>query len=143
MASLRVLVVEDNPADVDLLLECLQPSDSTFSLHVVGDGVAALAYLRAHGTTQPHVVILDLNLPGLSGYEVLSQIKDDEGLRHIPVVVLTHSDAQDDVLRTHELGANCYITKPGTLQGFREAIKKLEQFWFELVRLPIAKLPPA
>ncbi|HLG58666.1 MAG TPA: response regulator [Vicinamibacterales bacterium] len=138
MASLSVLVVEDNPADVDLLLECLQPSDSTFSLHVVGDGLAALAYLREHGTTQPHVVILDLNLPGLSGYDVLSQIKDDERLRHIPVVVLTHSEAQDDVLRTHKLGANCYITKASTLQGFRNAVKQLEEFWFELVRLPIA-----
>jgi two-component system, chemotaxis family, response regulator Rcp1 len=135
MASLNVLLVEDNPADVDLLLECLQPEDSEFSLHVVTDGHAALAYLK--NATRPHLVILDLNLPGLSGYEVLGLIKDDERLRKTPVVILTHSEAPRDVMRTYELGANCYITKPGSLQGFRHVVKQLEEFWFGLVRLPL------
>jgi chemotaxis family two-component system response regulator Rcp1 len=141
MASLNVLVVEDNPADADLLLECLGMSDSTLAVNVVGDGLSAMAYLRANATSEPHVVILDLNLPGLSGYEVLGEIKEDPRLRRIPVVVLTHSDAQIDVLRTYDLGANCYITKPGNLQGFRRVVKQLEEFWFELVRLPQSSRP--
>jgi chemotaxis family two-component system response regulator Rcp1 len=141
MASLSVLLVEDNPADVDLLLECLQPDNSTLSFHVVGDGLAAMTYLRANGVSRPHVVILDLNLPGLTGYQVLGAIKDDAQLRRTPVVILTHSDSQTDVMKTYELGANCYITKPGTLQGFKDAVRQLEQFWFGLVRLPLAKVP--
>ena len=135
MAFLKVLLVEDNPADVDLLLECLNPAQPSLSVHVVHDGASAIDYLKRGSPT--HVVILDLNLPGMSGYDVLSQIKHDAQLRQTPVVVLTHSDAPRDVARTYELGANCYITKPASLQGFRHVVKQLEDFWFGLVRLPL------
>jgi chemotaxis family two-component system response regulator Rcp1 len=135
MSLLKVLLVEDNPADVDLLLECLQPTQPAVSLDIVHDGQSAMEYLR--NGPPPHVVILDLNLPGMSGYDVLGQIKHDAQLRRTPVVILTHSDAPRDVLRTYELGANCYITKPGSLNGFRQVVKQLEDFWFGIVRLPL------
>ena len=138
MSPLRVLVVEDNPADIDLLQECLDLEASHVSVDFVHDGLEAMSYLRQHlGGSRPQVVILDLNLPGLSGCEVLGRIRGDADFRHTPVVILTHSDAQSDILKTYALGANCYITKPSTLEGFRHVVRQLEDFWFCLVKLPM------
>lgn len=137
MSPLRVLVVEDNPADIDLLQECLDLEESHVDVDFVKDGFEAMSYLRQHLTSRPHVVILDLKLPGLSGCDVLGRIRGDAEFRHTPVVILTHSDAQSDILKTYALGANCYITKPSTLQGFRHVVRQLEDFWFCLVKLPM------
>jgi chemotaxis family two-component system response regulator Rcp1 len=142
MCPLRVLVVEDNPADIDLLQECLDLEDSKVNVDFVHDGLEAMSYLRQNLESKPHVVILDLNLPGLSGCDVLGRIRADSEFRHTPVVILTHSDAQSDILKTYALGANCYITKPCTLQGFRHVVRQLEDFWFCLVKLPTLSPSP-
>jgi CheY-like chemotaxis protein len=127
MRPLRVLVVEDNPAD---------------NVDFVRDGFEAISYLHADRASPPHLVILDLNLPGLSGCDVLGRIRGDAELRQLPVVILTHSDAQSDILKTYALGANCYITKPSTLEGFRRVVRQLEDFWFCLVKLPALSPSP-
>ena len=135
MKPLRVLVVEDNPADIDLLKECLDIENLPITIDYVHDGNAAMAFLYRG---RPDIVILDLNLPGLSGYDVLARIRDDQSLRHTPVLILTHSEAQSDIYKTYVLGANCYITKPATLQGFRHVVRQIDRFWFSLVKLPPA-----
>jgi len=142
MRPLRVLVVEDNPADIDLLQECLDLEDSKIDVAFVRDGLAAMAYLRQNALLKPQIIILDLNLPGLSGCDVLGRIRGDAELRHTPVVILTHSDAQSDILKTYALGANCYLTKPSTLQGFRQVVRQIEDFWFCLVKLPVLSSTP-
>jgi two-component system response regulator len=136
----EVLLVEDDPGDVDLTRELLTQEKVAVNLHVVGDGVEALAYLRRegryHDAVRPDVVLLDLNMPRKDGREVLHDMKQDEHLKTIPVVVLTTSDAERDILKSYELGANCYVTKPVGLTQFARAVAAIEEFWFTVVRLP-------
>lgn len=136
----EILLVEDNPADVRLTQEAMRDGRLVNALHVVGDGDAALAFLRREppyeNATRPDLVLLDLNLPGIDGREVLVEIKEDPELRTIPVVVLTTSDDEADVLSAYLNHANAYITKPVDLDRFVEVARQLERFWFSLVVLP-------
>jgi chemotaxis family two-component system response regulator Rcp1 len=136
----EVLLVEDDPGDVDLTWEMLSQEKVVVNLHVVGDGVEALAYLRREGpyrdAVRPDVVLLDLNMPRKDGREVLHDLKQDDHLKTIPVVVLTTSDSERDVLKSYELGANCYVTKPVGLTQFARVVSAIEDFWFTVVRLP-------
>ncbi len=137
---IEILLVEDNPGDVRLTKEALKEGKVVNNLHVVGDGVEALAFLQRAGkyanAPRPDVILLDLNLPRKDGREVLAEVKADEHLRRIPVVVLTVSKAEEDILRTYDLHANCYITKPVDLDQFIKVVKSIEDFWFTIVRLP-------
>jgi chemotaxis family two-component system response regulator Rcp1 len=139
-ASVEVLLVEDNPGDVLLTREALREGKVRNNLSVVDDGVKALAYLRREGeyanATRPDLVLLDLNLPRMSGREVLEQIKADPQLRNIPVVILTSSQAEQDILRAYDLHANCYVTKPVDLDQFISVVRSIEDFWLTIVRLP-------
>jgi two-component system, chemotaxis family, response regulator Rcp1 len=136
----EILLVEDNPGDVRLTQETLKDFKAVNHLSVVGDGVEALAFLRREGkyvnATRPDLILLDLNLPRKDGREVLKEIKVDELLKRIPVVVLTTSSAEQDILNTYEHHANCYITKPVDLGQFSAVVKSIEQFWFTTVKLP-------
>jgi two-component system, chemotaxis family, response regulator Rcp1 len=136
----EILLVEDSPGDVRLTREALREGKVRNNLHVVTDGVAALAFLRREGqyaaVPRPDVILLDLNLPKKDGREVLAEIKDDEILRRIPVVILTTSQDEHDVLRAYELHANCYITKPVDLDQFIAVIQSIESFWLTIVTLP-------
>jgi two-component system, chemotaxis family, response regulator Rcp1 len=136
----EVLLVEDDPGDVDLTREMLSQEKVVVNLHVVVDGVEALAYLRReghyHDAVRPDIVLLDLNMPRKDGREVLHDLKQDDRLKIIPVVVLTTSDAERDVLKSYELGANCYVTKPVGLTQFAHIVSSIEDFWFTVVRLP-------
>jgi len=136
----EILLVEDNPGDVRLTLEALKDGKVLNHLSVVGDGVEAIAFLHQEGAyanaPSPDLILLDLNLPKKDGREVLQEIKDDESLKHIPVVVLTTSKADMDILRSYELHANCYITKPVDFEQFTKVIKSIEDFWFSIVKLP-------
>jgi len=135
-----ILLVEDNPGDVRLTREALREGKIRNNLHVARDGVEALAFLRREGAhanaPRPDVVLLDLNLPRKSGREVLSEVKQDPALRKIPVVILTSSEAEEDILRAYDLHANCYITKPVDLDQFIKVVKSIEDFWFTVVKLP-------
>jgi two-component system, chemotaxis family, response regulator Rcp1 len=137
---IEILLVEDNPGDVRLTMEGLTESKVRNNLHVVSDGVEAMAFLRREGqwagAVRPDLILLDLNLPRMDGREVLSAVKSDPKLRTIPVVVLTTSRAEQDVLRSYELQANCYITKPVDLGQFITVVKSIEDFWFTIVTLP-------
>ena len=137
---IEILLVEDNPGDVRLTREAFNEGRLLNNLNVVNDGVEALAYLRQEGEyasrTRPDLVLLDLNLPRKDGREVLEEIKADEKLRMIPVVVLTTSAAQEDVTRAYGSHANCYITKPVDLDQFLRVAQSIESFWLSLVRLP-------
>jgi chemotaxis family two-component system response regulator Rcp1 len=136
----EILLVEDNPGDVDLTRETLLDSKLLNHMSVVNNGVEAMAYLRREGkyvdATRPDLILLDLNLPKKDGREVLAEIKVDERLRRIPVVVLTTSSAEKDILQTYDLHANCYITKPVNLDQFSAVVRAIEDFWFTIVRLP-------
>jgi CheY-like chemotaxis protein len=135
-----ILLVEDNPGDVRLTIEALKDGKVRNRLNVAADGVEALAFLRREGkyagAPRPDVILLDLNLPKKDGREVLAEIKEDEDLRRIPVVVLTTSSSEQDTLRTYNLHANCYITKPVDLDQFIEVVKGIEDFWLTIVKLP-------
>jgi CheY-like chemotaxis protein len=135
-----ILLVEDNPGDVRLTQEALREGKIRNRLTVAKDGVEALAVLRREGphahVPRPDLILLDLNLPKKDGREVLAEIKADESLRRIPVVVLTTSKAEEDILRTYDLHANCYISKPVDLEQFIEVIKSIDDFWLTVVRLP-------
>jgi CheY-like chemotaxis protein len=138
--AVEILLVEDNPGDVRLTQEALK-SDSLWStLRVVRDGVEATAYLRREGefrgAVRPDLILLDLNLPRKDGREVLAEIKADDDLKLIPVVVLTTSQADEDILKAYGAHANCYITKPVELAKFMTVLKSIEHFWFAIVRLP-------
>ena len=137
---IEILLVEDNPGDVRLTREALVDGKVNNNLHVVIDGVDAMAFLRREGrysdAVRPDVVLLDLNLPRKNGREVLAEVKNDPELRRIPVVVLTTSEAEEDVLRAYEHHANCYITKPVDLDQFLKVVKSIEDFWFTIVKLP-------
>jgi CheY-like chemotaxis protein len=139
-APVDILLVEDNPGDVRLTQEALREGKIRNRLTVAKDGVEALAMLRREGphanVPRPDLILLDLNLPRKDGREVLADIKADDSLRRIPVVVLTTSKAEEDILKTYDLHANCYITKPVDLEQFIEVIKSIDDFWLTVVRLP-------
>jgi CheY-like chemotaxis protein len=136
----EVLLVEDNPGDVRLTTEALKEGRVLNQVHVVGDGVEALKFLHREepytDAVKPDLILLDLNLPRMSGREVLAEIKADEDLKRIPVVVLTTSQAEEDVLRSYDLHANCYVTKPVDLEQFLEVVKFIEDYWLMMVKLP-------
>ena len=140
MKPLEILLVEDNPGDVRLTREAMKEGKVLDQLNVVMDGVEAMAYLRTEGkykdATRPDLVLLDLNLPKKNGREVLQEIKEDPDLKRIPVVVLTISKNEQDILRSYDLHANCYITKPVDLEQFISVVKAVEDFWFTVVKLP-------
>jgi len=135
-----ILLVDDSPADVDLTREALRDARMLNRMFVVGDGVEALAFLRREGThadaPRPDLILLDLNMPRMNGREVLAEIKSDPKLRRIPVVILTTSQAETDILQTYDLHANCFVTKPVELDQFVEVAKSIEGFWLSLVQLP-------
>ena len=139
-SPIEVLLVEDNPGDVRLTREALKEGKVCNNLSVVRDGVEALAFLRRQGqygdAPRPDVILLDLNLPRKDGREVLEEVKADPALRSIPVVVLTSSEAERDIVQAYALHANCYITKPVDLDQFIRVVKSIEDFWFSIVRLP-------
>jgi two-component system response regulator len=137
---IEILLVEDNPGDVELTREALHDSKVHMNLSVVSDGVEALAFLRRQtryaDAPRPDLILLDLNLPRKDGRGVLAEIKADPELRQIPVVILTSSQAEQDILRAYELHANCYVTKPVDLDQFVTIVRSIEQFWFTVVKLP-------
>ncbi len=137
---IEILLVEDNPGDVRLTQEALKEGKVWNRLNVAPDGVVALKFLRREGTfadaPKPDLILLDLNLPKKDGREVLADIKQDTRLRNIPVVVLTTSKAEEDILRSYKLHANCYITKPVDLEQFMGVIRAVEDFWLCIVKLP-------
>jgi two-component system, chemotaxis family, response regulator Rcp1 len=138
--SIEVLLVEDNPADVRLAKEAFQNNKVTVHLNVVGDGVEAMAFLYRKGkyenAPRPDLILLDLNLPRKDGREVLEEVKGDGGLKRIPTVILTTSTAEQDVLRTYNSHANCFITKPVDFDQFLMVVKTIENFWLTVVKLP-------
>ena len=137
---IEILLVEDNPGDVELTREALHDSKVHMRLSVVNDGVEALAFLHREGgyagAPRPDLILLDLNLPKKDGRAVLGEVKQDPALRHIPVVILTSSQAEQDILRAYDLHANCYVTKPVDLDQFITIVRSIEQFWFTVVKLP-------
>ena len=137
---IEILLVEDNPGDVRLTREALKDAKVHNNLHVVNDGVRAIEFLRREGeyggAVRPDLILLDLNLPRMSGREVLREIKSDPELLQIPVVVLTSSQAEQDIAASYELHANCFITKPVDLDQFISVVRSLEDFWLTIVRLP-------
>ncbi len=138
--AIKILLVEDNPGDIRLTLEAFKEGKVNNEINVVTDGVEALAFLRREtphaDASRPDVILLDLNLPKKDGYEVLAEIKQDPDLKRIPVVILTTSEAERDILKTYYLHANCYITKPVDLDQFITVIKSIETFWLNVVKLP-------
>ena len=136
----EILLVEDNPGDIRLTREALDEGRLWNKLAVARDGVEAMSYLRRQGAytsaPPPDLILLDLNLPRKDGREVLAEIKADENLKRIPVVVLTTSQAEEDVLKAYGLHANCYITKPVDFARFASVVQSIEDFWFAVVRLP-------
>jgi chemotaxis family two-component system response regulator Rcp1 len=138
--AVNILLVEDNPGDVRLTKEALRDAKVRNTMETVPDGVEAMAFLRKEGryqhSTRPDLILLDLNLPKKSGLEVLKEVKADEDLRSIPVVVLTTSQAEQDIVKSYDLHANAYIAKPVELSQFITVVKAIEDFWLEIVRLP-------
>jgi len=137
---IEILLVEDNPGDVRLTREALKEGKVVNNLQIVVDGEEALSYLRRQGpytqATRPDLILLDLNLPKKSGREVLAVIKEDPDLRRIPVVILTVSEAEQDIIKSYNLHANCYITKPVNLEQFMDVVQSIENFWLTVVMLP-------
>jgi len=136
----RILLVEDDPGDVLITREALEQSKLIHHLDVVSNGEEALSYLRKEGdysgSTTPHLVLLDLNLPRMGGREVLAEVKNDPALGHIPIIVLTTSEAETDVLSTYQLHANAFITKPVDFNRFHEVVRSIDDFFLTVVRLP-------
>jgi chemotaxis family two-component system response regulator Rcp1 len=133
---MRVLLVEDSLADIELTLEALSGAKVANEVTVVRDGAAAMEHLRLASDGLPDLVILDLNLPRMTGHEVLAAMRADETFRRIPVAVLTTSSAEADVIRTYDLGANCFLTKPVGVDQFIAVVRSIDDFWLGLVRLP-------
>ena len=137
---IEILMVEDNPGDVRLTIEALQEGKVRNNLTTVEDGEAAMKFLRRQGpyskVPRPDLVLLDLNLPKKNGREVLAEIKDDPDLKRIPVVILTVSEAEQDIIKSYNLHANCYITKPVNLEQFIKVVRSIEDFWLSIVMLP-------
>jgi CheY-like chemotaxis protein len=136
----RILLVEDDAADIRLTLEVLRETKVFVDIEIARNGVEAMAFLRREGAfseaERPDLVLLDLNMPKKNGREVLAEIKGDPDLRSIPVVILTTSGAEEDVARSYDLGANCYVTKPVDLTQFMRVVRVIEDFWISIVRLP-------
>lgn len=130
-----ILLVEDNPADIVLMEEVLADAGIAFNIHAASDGDEVLVYLRREGSL-PDLIILDLNIPKKHGLEVLREIKEDEQLKHIPVLIMTTSQAKEDILNCYKLHANCYIVKPVGPEQFVKVVKAIELFWFFTVQLP-------
>lgn len=141
MNTIEILLVEDNPGDIDLIKEALEDAGVTNKLNVVRDGQEALAYLRKEGSyakaKRPGIILLDLNLPRKDGREVLKEVKADANLRSIPVIVLTTSGDEEDIARAYDLRANCYITKPMDFEQFMRVIRSMADFWLTVVQLPV------
>jgi len=137
---IKVLLVEDNLGDVRLTREAFREAKFANKMNVVKDGMEAMKFLRREGNygraLRPDIILLDLNLPKKDGLEVLKEIKADENLKRIPVVILTTSSAEKDILNSYNLHANCYITKPAGLDGLIEVVKSIKNFWFSIVKLP-------
>ena len=137
---IEILLIEDNLGDVRLTMEALKEGKVSNNLSVVKDGVEAIAFLRQEDkyadAPQPNLILLDLNLPRKDGREVLAEIKQDPDLKRIPVVILTTSQAEQDILKTYDLYANCYITKPVDLEQFITVVSSIETFWLSIVKLP-------
>ena len=142
-SPVEILLVEDNPGDVRLTREALKEGKVYSNLHWAQDGVEALEFLRREGKfaggPRPDIILLDLNLPKKDGREVLSEIKNDDDLKRIPVVILTTSKAEEDVLRSYELHANCYVTKLVDLEKFIVVVQSIDKFWLTVVTLPSGK----
>ena len=140
LRPVEILLVEDNPGAVRLTKEALKEGKLINNLHVVGDGVEAEAFLRKQPKYKneplPDLILLDLNLPKKDGRELLAEIKEDEHFKQIPVVVLTTSKAESDIIQSYESHANCYITKPVDMNQFIKIVHSIEQFWFSIVKLP-------
>ncbi len=136
-----ILLVEDNPGDRRLTAEALKEAKIRNELHAVNDGEAAMAFLRRRGeyvgAPRPGLILLDLNLPKMDGREVLKEIKQDPDLKSIPVVILTTSEAEEDIVKTYESHANCYITKPVDFEQFMKVVLSIQEFWVTIVQLPI------
>lgn len=135
-----VLFIEDSPSDVLMTREALDQAKVLIDLHVIDNGIDALSFLRREGryptAPRPDLILLDLNLPKKDGREVLREIKSDEALKRIPVVILTSSSAEEDVMRAYGLHANCYVTKPFDFEGLAKVVRSIERFWFTVVNLP-------
>jgi two-component system, chemotaxis family, response regulator Rcp1 len=137
---LQVLLVEDSPGDLRLTREAFQDVNPLIHLHMVNDGVEAMAFLTHEGehanAPRPDLILLDLNLPKMDGREVLAHIKEDASLRMIPTVILTSSEAEADVVKSYQLQANCYLSKPMHFEAFHKLVKSINDFWFKRVKLP-------
>jgi chemotaxis family two-component system response regulator Rcp1 len=137
---IEILLVEDNPGDVRLTMEALREAKVCNRIHTVYDGMQALAFLNRDGSyvnvPSPDLIMLDLNLPKKDGREVLASIKADERIKHIPVVILTTSKSEEDIVKSYELQASCYVTKPVDLDQFLEVVKSIGDFWLTIVKLP-------
>ena len=137
---INVLLVEDSPGDVRLTREAFHDANPAIHVHVAADGVEAMAFLKREGANanapRPDIILLDLNLPRMDGREVLAHIKDDDDLRTIPTVILTTSEAEPDIVKSYQLQANCYLTKPMQLDAFENLVKSINDFWLTKVKLP-------
>lgn len=140
MNPIEILLIEDNPGDVRLTIEGLKEAKVYNNLHVARDGIEALSFLRREGphsdAPRPDLILLDLNLPRKDGREVLAEIKSDEALKRIPVIVLTTSQDEEDIFKTYDLHANCYITKPLDFEQFMHVVQSVEDFWLSVVTFP-------
>jgi CheY-like chemotaxis protein len=140
--AIEILLVEDSPGDVRLTQEALRDAKIQNNLQVVTDGEEAIAFLRRTGSytevPRPDLILLDLNLPKKDGREILAEIKADASLKTIPVVILTTSESEADILQSYQLHANCYITKPADLEGFMKIVRSIEGFWLSIVKFPHA-----
>lgn len=138
--TIEILLIEDSPSDAHLTIKSFEQAKIANSLHWVEDGETAIEYLRQEGEyaneVRPDLIVLDLNLPGMDGREVLAEIKADPDLKRIPVVVLTTSNSEEDILRSYNLNANCYVTKPFDVQQFMQVVQLIGNFWLAAVKLP-------
>lgn len=141
LRPIEILLIEDNPGDVRLTQEAARETKVHNNMHIVNNGLDAMAFLRHEGrfgtVPRPDLILLDLNMPGMDGREVLRQVKSDESLRRIPVVIITSSQAEEDILRAYDLQASCYVTKPVDLDQFIKVVKNIENFWLTIVKLPV------
>jgi len=139
----HILIVDDSPDDIEFTMSALSKTKLANSVDIVNDGVEALAYLRNEGKYQsakkPSLIMLDLNMPRKDGREVLAEMKTDPELRSIPVVILTTSQAEEDIMRSYDLGANCYVSKPVDISQLIKVVQAIDDFWFGVVKLPSAK----
>src|ERR1700684_329605 len=140
VTTIDVLLVEDSPGDVRLTQEAFREANGSVRLHVAVDGVEGMSFLRQQGkyakAPRPHIILLDLNLPKMDGRELLAIIKEDENLKSIPTVILTTSEAEADIVKSYQLQANCYLSKPVQLDAFETLVKSIDDFWLNMVKLP-------